>query len=95
MGKNRNKAATLMHHFKVRMSQRYGICVTQFHMDQIRHQINNHICPKVRKESNTKSVFLIILEEQEIPVIWDHSRRVPVTCLEREWVDEDISRELI
>lgn len=77
-----------MFHFKNRMESRYGIYIQQHHLDSIRHQIKCG-CEILEKQSNNKIVYLVILENKKIPIIWDCSRKVPITCLLEEWIEED------
>jgi len=86
--KRGDKTRTLLMHFKQRMSVRYGIDIQQKHMDSIAHQMKNHEHVVLEKQSNMISVILVNIEDTMIPIIWDNSRKVPVTALKQEWREE-------
>lgn len=78
-----SKRKNTKYHFDKRLSLRYGIRGTDEVQAQIKRQIRKNQSLFLFRTSNGFTCHLVVLNGQEIPVIWDRSRGLAVTALKK------------
>lgn len=70
-------------HLSNRLSQRYGINLSPGKAaDTIRSYIYSQGCTTINKETQgNRRVYLITINSKQIPVVYDHDIKCPVTVL--------------
>ena len=78
----RNKSRDIRRHFKTRYKQRIGSYCSDSDIDSITNLINSGQSKCVLKESNTKVHHELEYQGRKLLVVYDRSRKTPVTCWE-------------
>lgn len=76
-----NKKQTERKHFKKRVNERFGIYVNNEEINRIIADIKIGDAPLVEKQTNRVSVYLTEVQGVKMNVVYDHRRKMLVTCL--------------
>ena len=68
-------------HAKKRILERYGIVLNQDSFFELVKQIRNQIAKFVKRESSCRTQWIVYINGQEVPVIYDNNKRTIVTFL--------------
>jgi len=87
-----NKKNAQSVHFKKRMIERYNIYFNNADKRQMIKdvQCNNKEVEFLYKQSNTKTVWRILIQNKNIPIVYDNKRQNLVTCLTWKMVNENL-----
>lgn len=80
--RTRKKFKDERYHFAQALLRKYGISNGIRLQEEVRRQIRNRKSLFLFRTSNNFTCHLVVLEGQEIPVIWDRMRSQAVTALE-------------
>jgi len=78
---------TLIKHAKLRAAQRYDITLSRRKHDEVVRQIQEGLATLVEKQSLRVTVWLVKIEEINVPVCYDKKRKCIITCLPFEYLD--------
>jgi len=89
MKKTRNKANAQKSHFSRRLKERYGIDLTQNMWESIISAIRKDKENAVHLEmrSNTRSVWSVVFQDEELFVVYDKSRNTLATALPKDSIN--------
>ncbi len=82
-----NKKKSQKIHARKRASQRYGMNFGPIRLNRAIEQIRNNEVIILERSSSSKKVFLVELDEEFCPVVYDNKRKEIVTFLPREYLD--------
>lgn len=85
-----SKFKTVKGHFRRRMSQRFGIIVTQQIENELLKQISTGKATPLYKQSLTKSCFQVSLNDLQFAVIYSNKYKTLVTAFPLEWVGKPL-----
>lgn len=79
----KNKTAAIKAHFKTRMSERFGFEITQQEIDQIISAIQKQkpTAHFVKKQSHSRTVYMMAVRGKKIRIVYDKLRHQPVTAI--------------
>lgn len=76
-------------HTKGRLAERYGIALNRKLHDHLVHLIQIGKCTLLERETHSRSLYLVEVASQKVPVIYSHSQRRIVTALPYAgWIQE-------
>lgn len=77
----RGKSRSLVKHFKTRIDERFDIELTQQDLEFITSMIRKGETIQSRKQTNRITTHIIRYKDRRMKVVYDKSRKLPVTCL--------------